>query len=235
MSGKRERESLAADAARDHRVRAAADLHPLVGGAPHPAAAARGRAARSSPHRSRCGPGASPKGMRRDDGDGSAARAAGRTRASSTSSPPTTGPAIFHLKDFHEPMRDAPEIRRRLRDLYESCFDRGKFVVISSPVKFIPEELEREHGVRRAQRARSRRAGQLPAARSRDDHRRRRHTVDTSEATLLPARTRPAGADARRSPPRGAPRRWPNATRARLRSPSRFCSKRRSCWSTAPA
>ena len=25
-------------------------------------------------------------------------------------------PAIFHLKDFHEPLRDSPEIRRRLRD-----------------------------------------------------------------------------------------------------------------------
>jgi hypothetical protein len=53
------------------------------------------------------------------------------------------GPAIFHLKDFHEPLREAAEIRRRLRDLYEACLDHGKFVVISSPVKFLPEELER--------------------------------------------------------------------------------------------
>jgi len=53
------------------------------------------------------------------------------------------GPAIFHLKDFHEPLREAPEIRRRLRDLYEACFDRGKFVIISSPIRFIPEELAR--------------------------------------------------------------------------------------------
>lgn len=53
------------------------------------------------------------------------------------------GPAIFLLKDFHEPMRDSAEIRRRLRDLYEACFDRSKFVVISSPVHFIPNELER--------------------------------------------------------------------------------------------
>ena len=52
-------------------------------------------------------------------------------------------PAIFHLEDFHEAMA-SPEIRRRLRDLYVSCFDRGKFVFISSPVKFLPEELERE-------------------------------------------------------------------------------------------
>jgi len=27
-------------------------------------------------------------------------------------------PAIFHLKDFHEPMRDSASIRRRLRDLH---------------------------------------------------------------------------------------------------------------------
>ena len=51
--------------------------------------------------------------------------------------------AIFHLKDFHEPLRESAEIRRRLRDLYESCRDRRKFVVISSPVRSIPEEVER--------------------------------------------------------------------------------------------
>ncbi|MGA3041685.1 MAG: AAA family ATPase [Bryobacteraceae bacterium] len=51
--------------------------------------------------------------------------------------------AIFHLKDFHEPLRESPEIRRRLRDLYESCLDQHKFIVISSPVRSIPEEVER--------------------------------------------------------------------------------------------
>jgi SpoVK/Ycf46/Vps4 family AAA+-type ATPase len=51
--------------------------------------------------------------------------------------------AIFHLKDFHEPLRDSPETRRRLRDIYESCRDRSKFIVISSPVRSIPEEVER--------------------------------------------------------------------------------------------
>ena len=51
------------------------------------------------------------------------------------------GAAIFHLKDFHEPLRESAEIRRRLRDVYGSCMDRQKFVVISSPVKFIPEEI----------------------------------------------------------------------------------------------
>src|SRR5262245_19129616 len=50
---------------------------------------------------------------------------------------------IFHLKDFHEPLRGSPEIRRRLRDVYDACLDRRKFAVISSPVRYIPEELER--------------------------------------------------------------------------------------------
>lgn len=52
------------------------------------------------------------------------------------------GAGIFHLKDFHEPLRESAEIRRRLRDLQEICLDREKFVVITSPVRFIPEELE---------------------------------------------------------------------------------------------
>src|SRR5580704_6663946 len=50
---------------------------------------------------------------------------------------------IFHLKDFHEPLRESPEIRRRLRDVYESCRDQRKFVVITSPVRYVPDELER--------------------------------------------------------------------------------------------
>ena len=53
-------------------------------------------------------------------------------------------PAIFHLKDFHEPLRDDPNVRRRLRDLYDACLDQHKFVVISSPVRFVPEEVERD-------------------------------------------------------------------------------------------
>jgi AAA+ superfamily predicted ATPase len=53
------------------------------------------------------------------------------------------GAAIFHLKDFHEPLRESSEIRRRLRDVYDGGVDQRKFVVISSPVQFIPEELER--------------------------------------------------------------------------------------------
>lgn len=53
------------------------------------------------------------------------------------------GPGIFHLKDFHEPLRDSPEVRRRIRDVYESSRGQHKYVVISSPVKAIPEEIER--------------------------------------------------------------------------------------------
>jgi hypothetical protein len=50
---------------------------------------------------------------------------------------------IFHLKDFHEPLRNSAEVRRRLRDVYRNCQDSGKFVVITSPMRFIPEEVER--------------------------------------------------------------------------------------------
>src|SRR5579862_997119 len=52
-------------------------------------------------------------------------------------------PAIFHLKDFHEPLRESPDVRRRLRDVYDSCLDQRKFVVITSAVRYIPEEIER--------------------------------------------------------------------------------------------
>jgi AAA+ superfamily predicted ATPase len=51
---------------------------------------------------------------------------------------------IFQLKDFHPFANDDVDIRRRLRDLYEGCLDTGKFVVISSPVRAIPEELGRQ-------------------------------------------------------------------------------------------
>ena len=50
-------------------------------------------------------------------------------------------PAIFQLKDFHEFMHADPEVRRRLRDIYALCLDSQKFLVITSPVRQIPEEL----------------------------------------------------------------------------------------------
>ncbi|HYP08660.1 MAG TPA: AAA family ATPase, partial [Bryobacteraceae bacterium] len=53
------------------------------------------------------------------------------------------GTGIFHLKDFHEPLRDAAEIRRRVRDLYAACQGQQKYVVITAPVRNIPEEVER--------------------------------------------------------------------------------------------
>lgn len=53
------------------------------------------------------------------------------------------GPAIFHLQDFHEPLRESPETRRRLREVYQQCLDKDKFTVISSPVRLIPAEIER--------------------------------------------------------------------------------------------
>jgi SpoVK/Ycf46/Vps4 family AAA+-type ATPase len=83
------------------------------------------------------------EGMHRDDGTAASDEPLG-PRAALDYIAAYAGAAIFHLKDFHDFMREAPEIRRRLRDLYTSCFDHGKFVVISSPVKFVPEELERE-------------------------------------------------------------------------------------------
>jgi ATP-dependent 26S proteasome regulatory subunit len=54
------------------------------------------------------------------------------------------GAGIFQLKDFHQFMSEDPAVRRRLRDLYESCLDSGKFVVITSPLRGIPEELSRQ-------------------------------------------------------------------------------------------
>jgi len=82
------------------------------------------------------------EGMRRDDGSSAGADTLS-PRGALDFINSYDGPALFHLKDFHEPMREAAEIRRRLRDLYETCFDHGKFVVISSPIRLIPEELAR--------------------------------------------------------------------------------------------
>jgi SpoVK/Ycf46/Vps4 family AAA+-type ATPase len=54
------------------------------------------------------------------------------------------GPGVFLFADFHDPMRELPEVRRRLRDLYAACLDSRKLVVVCSPVKLVPEELERQ-------------------------------------------------------------------------------------------
>jgi SpoVK/Ycf46/Vps4 family AAA+-type ATPase len=54
------------------------------------------------------------------------------------------GAALFLLKDFHEPIRQSAAVRRRLRDIYASCLDTGKFVFLSSPVREISEEMSRD-------------------------------------------------------------------------------------------
>src|SRR5260370_18252939 len=81
------------------------------------------------------------EGMRRQDADTTEALS---PRAALDFIVGNKDPAIFHLKDFHEPMREDPQIRRRLRDLYEACLDQRKFAVITSPVRFVPEEVERD-------------------------------------------------------------------------------------------
>ncbi len=61
-----------------------------------------------------------------------------------TSSPRMQGAAIFHLKDFHEPLREsAGDPATPARRLREAASTGAKFVVITSPVRFIPEEIER--------------------------------------------------------------------------------------------
>ncbi len=55
--------------------------------------------------------------------------------------------AIFQLKDFHEFLREDPEIRRRLRDLYAECLDRKKFIAITSPSRSVPEELSSQMAI----------------------------------------------------------------------------------------
>jgi AAA+ superfamily predicted ATPase len=82
----------------------------------------------------RCGGGA---------GDGNISAGAESPRAALDFILAHQGAGIFHLKDFHEPLRESAEVRRRLRDVHESCLDRQKFVVITSPVRFVPEEIER--------------------------------------------------------------------------------------------
>jgi AAA+ superfamily predicted ATPase len=52
-------------------------------------------------------------------------------------------PGIFHLKDFHGPLQDSASVRRRVRDLYRICLDKQKFIVITSPLRSIPDEVER--------------------------------------------------------------------------------------------
>jgi SpoVK/Ycf46/Vps4 family AAA+-type ATPase len=81
------------------------------------------------------------EGLRREDGDAMAGANDPRVALDFIDEYAHAG--IFHLKDFHEPLRDSAEIRRRLRDLYTNCLDKRKFIVVSSAVRAIPEELDR--------------------------------------------------------------------------------------------
>ncbi|HLK09843.1 MAG TPA: AAA family ATPase [Candidatus Binatia bacterium] len=82
------------------------------------------------------------EGMRRDGGDGAGEQLG--PRAALDFAAAHAGPGIFLLKDFHEALRDAPDVRRRLRDVYAACLDRSKLVVVCSPVRMVPEEIERQ-------------------------------------------------------------------------------------------
>ena len=133
-------------------------------------------------------------------------------------------PAIFHLKDFHEPLRESAEIRRRLRDIYESCRDRRKFVVITSPVRFIPEELERSLMFLEL------RPPDLVELVAFLREEARRYPATTSSTS---SRARCWGSPStKRATPCAAP--WPPPDNwGRNRCPP--CSKRSACWSTAAA
>src|SRR5579885_2341568 len=83
------------------------------------------------------------QGMRRDgDGDGGGEPLGPRAALDFVAA--HAGPGVFLFADFHDPMREAAEVRRRLRDLYAACLDRRKLLVVCSPVKLVPEELERQ-------------------------------------------------------------------------------------------
>ncbi|MBN1346076.1 MAG: AAA family ATPase [Phycisphaerae bacterium] len=53
-------------------------------------------------------------------------------------------PTVLVVCDLHDQIEHSPEIRRRLRDAYSACLDTGKFVIVCSPVRVVPEELSRE-------------------------------------------------------------------------------------------
>ena len=57
------------------------------------------------------------QGMRRDGEEAGAGALSARAALEFIAG--HNGPGIFHLKDFHEPLRESSEIRRLMRDLYE--------------------------------------------------------------------------------------------------------------------
>lgn len=75
--------------------------------------------------------------------DGAAVAATSEPRAALDHILSHHGAALFVLRDFHDALREG-DVRRRLRDLYASCLDSGKFIVIASPVAYVPDELSRD-------------------------------------------------------------------------------------------
>src|SRR5712691_2449346 len=55
-----------------------------------------------------------------------------------------SGKGFYLLKDFPTSPDGRPEIVRRLRDLYRGLKDRGRHVLLVSPVLAIPEEAKKE-------------------------------------------------------------------------------------------
>jgi len=75
--------------------------------------------------------------------DGAAVPATTEPRAALDHMLSHQGAALFVLRDFHDALREG-DVRRRLRDLYTSYLDSGKFIVIVSPVAYVPDELSRD-------------------------------------------------------------------------------------------
>src|SRR3954471_1892332 len=71
------------------------------------------------------------EGLTRDNGAREPGMESARTALDFIAQHPR--PGIFLLKDLHEQLRESPEVRRRLRDLYISCRGQNKYLVIVSP------------------------------------------------------------------------------------------------------
>ena len=75
--------------------------------------------------------------------DGAAVPATTEPRAALDNILSHQGAALFVLRDFHDALH-SEDVRRRLRDIYTSCLDSGKFLIITSPVAYVPDELNRD-------------------------------------------------------------------------------------------
>lgn len=91
---------------------------------------------------------------------------------------------IFELRDFHGFLRDSAEVRRRIRDLYWACLDRSKFVVLTSPVLAIPDELVQQVALVELQRPDLQELQSFLHKES-EMFVRRGHPVDTDEETVF--------------------------------------------------